>query len=153
MTDKRQWSEFFQERKPAPSAETPIEAAQNDFDLVPGVDPTAYRAFIVKRGQSGPGLFIDLRSFDERSGALKGTMLSYPQLIAVDYIDDHTILLDFGMRHARIEGERLGELIARLHAGTVSVVQAYSKKIWGPAEPLSCPLVRSITMLGLGQGH
>lgn len=154
MTDKRAWGDMFTK----PAAETAElssarDEAQDDFDLVPGVDPKEYRAFMVQRGRSRQGLFVDLRTFDELSGVLKGTMLSYPQLVAVDYVDDHTILLDFGMRHVRIEGERLGELIARLNTGQISVIQAYSEKIWGRTLPVDGPLVRSITYLGLGQGH
>ena len=129
------------------------EEAQDEFELVPGVDPTQYRAFFLQRGRRGPGLFIDFRSVDERSGAIKGTMLSYPMLSAIDYVDDHTILLDFGMRHVRIEGERLGELIARLHAGSITVVQAYSPKIWGIKEPLGTPIVRNIAHIGLGHAN
>lgn len=154
MTDKRAWGDMF--TKPATEgAEVPSarEEAQDDFDLLPGVDPKEYRAFMVQRGRSRQSLFVDLRTIDERSGALKGTMLSYPQLVAVDYVDDHTILLDFGMRHVRIEGERLGELIARLNTGQISVIQAYSEKIWGRTLPVGSPIVRSITHLGLGQGH
>lgn len=154
MTDKRAWGDMF--TKPATETaelSSARDEAQDDFDLVPGVDPKEYRAFMVQRGRSRQGLFVDLRTFDERSGALKGTMLSYPQLVAVDYVDDHTILLDFGMRHVRIEGERLGELIARLNTGQISVIQAYSEKIWGRTLPVDGPLVRSITHLGLGQGH
>lgn len=155
MNDKRtSWGDMFGKPQAAEPSVAPSarEEAQDEFDLVPGIDPKEYRAFIVQRGRSRLGLFLDVRSIDERSGVLTGTMLSYPQLVAVDYIDDHTILLDFGMRHVRIEGERLGELIARLHTGQVSVIQAYSEKIWGPKPPLG-PLVRSITHLGLGQGH
>jgi hypothetical protein len=153
MTDKRTWGDMFAKQAPdAPESPSIKEEAQDDFDLLPGVDPKLYRAFIVQRGRSRQGLFLDFRSFDERSGALKGTMLSYPQLVAIDYVDDHTILLDFGMRHVRIEGEQLAELIARLHTGQVSVLQAYSEKIWGPKPPLG-PFIRSITHLGLGQGH
>lgn len=152
MTDRRTWGDMFS--KPAAEPDTPSvkDEAQDDFDLLPAVDPKNYRAFIVQRGRSRQGLFIDLRSFDERSGILKGTMLSYPQLVAVDYVDDHTVLLDFGMRHVRIEGERLSELIARLHTGQISVIQAYSEKIWGERPPLG-PIVRSITHIGLGQSH
>lgn len=57
------------------------------------------------------------------------------------------------MRHVRIEGDGLGELIARLHAGSVTVVQAYSPRIWGAQEPIGAPLIRSIVFVGLGQGH
>ncbi|GAB4072275.1 hypothetical protein KHC28_01345 [Ancylobacter sonchi] len=80
-------------------------------------------------------------------------MLSYPQLVAVDYVDDHTILLDFGMRHVRIDGERLAELIQRLHSASVSVIQAWSPKIWGKIEPEDVLIVRRITHLWLRQGH
>lgn len=154
MNDERRWGDMYGAKAAASaSASTQKEDAQDDFDTLPGVDPTIYRPFFQQRGRSRPSLFIDLRVFDERSGNLKGTMLSYPQLVAVDYVEDHTILLDFGMRHVRIEGDRLGELIARLHTGTISVIQAYSKKIWGDKEPIDGPFVRSIVHLGLGQGH
>lgn len=147
------WEDDFYKRRPASTQ--PVESreeAQDEFDELPGVDPTSYKPFFVQRGRSRPAMFLDLRCFDARSGALKGTMLSYPQLVAIDYVDDHTILLDFGMRHVRIEGDGLAELIARLHSGNVSVIQAWSPKIWGEREPTG-PIVRAITHLGLGQGH
>lgn len=158
MTDERgfNWEDLHKRRAgtaPAEPLAAAKEQAQDEFDELPGVDPKEYHAFIVQRGRSRPSLFLDLRSFDERSGALKGTMLSYPQLLAVDYVDDHTILLDFGMRHVRIEGEGLAELIARLHSGSVSVIQAYSKKVWGPELPKAGPIIHAIHHLGLGQGH
>ena len=150
------WQDEFFKRKPGGDADALAESAKNaaldEFDLLPGVDPSAYKAFIVQRGRS-VSMFLDLRTFDARSGVLQGTMLSYPQLVAVDYVDDHTILLDFGMRHVRIEGERLAELIQRLHSASVSVIQAWSPKIWGEKEPEGAPIVRRITHLGLGQGH
>lgn len=154
MSDERRWGDMYGVKGAASApASTQKEDAQDDFDALPGVDPTLYRPFFQQHGRSRPSLFIDLRVFDERSGSLKGTMLSYPQLVAVDYVEDHTILLDFGMRHVRIEGDRLGELIARLHTGTISVIQAYSKKIWGDNAPIDGPFVRSIVHLGLGKGH
>ena len=155
MSNDRWQDEFFK-RKPGGDAATPTEsvkdAALDEFDLLPGVDTNAYKAFIVQRGRS-VSMFLDLRTFDARSGVLQGTMLSYPQLVAVDYVDDHTILLDFGMRHVRIEGERLAELIQRLHSASISVIQAWSPKIWGEKEPEGAAIVRRITHLGLGQGH
>lgn len=157
MSNDRWQDEFFK-RKPGTAAsetapDSPKDAALDEFDELPGVDPTTYKAFIVQRGRARPSMFLDLRSFDVRSGVLQGTMLSYPQLLAVDYVDDHTLLLDFGMRHVRIEGERLAELLQRLHSASVSVIQAWSPKIWGDKEPEGVPIVRSITHLGLGQGH
>lgn len=152
MSTQRNWEEFYK-RSPASGTPSVKEDAQDEFDELPGIDPREYKPFFLQRGRSRPAMFLDLRSIDPRSGALTGTMLSYPQLVAVDYVDDHTILLDFGMRHVRIEGEGLAELIARLHSGSVSVVQAWSPKIWGAEEPKGKPIVRSITYLGLGQGH
>lgn len=155
MSEKRTWGDMFATTPPSSDAAplSAADAAKDELDLVPGVDPTAYRACLLKRGAGRPALFIDFRSFDARSGALRGTMLSYPMLSAIDYVDDHTLLLDFGMRQIRIEGEKLGELIAHLHAGSVTAVQAYSPKIWGDQEPVGVPVVRSITHIGLGQAH
>lgn len=153
------WQDAFFSRRPGATAEPDqpeTEAARpsEEWEELGAVDATAYRAFVVQRGGSRPSMFLHVRSFDARAGIQQGTMLSYPQLYAVDYVDDHTILLDFGMRHVRIEGEHLGELIARLQTASVSVIQAWSAKIWGDKEPLpGTPIVRRITHLGLGQGN
>ena len=152
MSDQDTWAQFYKDRSSPAEPTAATQEEPDNFDAVPGFDPAEYKAFIVQRGRSRPAMFIDLRSIDARSGVLQGAMLSYPQLVAVDYVDDHTILLDFGVRQVRIEGAGLSELIQRLHSGSVSVVQVYSAKIWGDKEPQG-PIVRLITHLSLGQGH
>lgn len=90
------WLDEFLKRGPAgssPAGATPVpedagvvsarEEAQDEFDELPGIDPTNYKAFITQRGRSRPSMFLDLRTFDARSGVLQGTMLSYPTLTVI----------------------------------------------------------------------
>lgn len=131
--------------KPAsdpPSHSQDEPSAPEDDAFAPPPDAANYRPFLLQRGRTHAPLFLDLRVFDQRSGTLKGTMLSYPQLASVDYFDDHTIELNFGFRRFRIEGEGLSELVRRLQAGTVLAIQQYSERIW-KARP-SGALVRAI---------
>ncbi len=130
-------------------AETLVEA---DEPLPPLPDPTAYKAYHLQRGPGRPAMFLDIRRFDARSGTLVGTMLSYPSLLAVEYFDDHTVDLNFGMRNVRIEGQKLSELVQRLQTGAVLVVQQYSETIWGKERPVG-PIIDKITDMGLAEGH
>lgn len=132
--------------KPEPATTAgPVEdegAAPQDDSLAPLPDPGEYRPFLLQRGRTSPALFLDLRVFDPRAGTLRGSMMSYPQLAAIDYFDDHTIELNFGFRRFRIEGDGLSELVQRLQAGSVLAIQQYSERIW-KARP-SGALVRAI---------
>jgi len=72
--------------------------------------------------------------------------MSYPHLIAVEYIGDVMLSLDFGMRQFVIEGNGLIELARHLQQGTVLAVQEHMAAIW-PAHPTG-PSIHSITRVG-----
>ncbi|MCC2099400.1 MAG: hypothetical protein KDJ29_21090 [Hyphomicrobiales bacterium] len=144
------WQDFLSRNQqgvatstPADGSAEPLYANLEGDEAITAPDPAQYRAFLLQRGSGRPPLFIDLRRFDPRSGALIGTLMSYPQLTAVDYVDGHSAVLNFGLRQFRIEGQGLEELILRLHAGSVAAIQEYTAKLW-PKPPLSGPVVRRI---------
>lgn len=56
--------------------------------------------------------------------------MSYPHLIAVEYIGDKMLSLDFGTRQFVIEGTGLQGLVRHLQQGSVLVAQEYSVAKW-----------------------
>lgn len=129
---------------PFPPSAMP-EADEDDLAEVP--DPSSYRPWIVQRGRGRPAMFLDLRKFDPRTGDIIGSQVSYPSLIAIDYLGDHLVSLDFGHRHYVIEGTGLGELARRLQQGAVLAIQEFSGRIW--QQPASGPIVTKIEKVGM----
>ncbi len=80
-------------------------------------------------------MFIDLRRFEPKTGTLVGCQMSYPHLIAIDYIGDRMVSLDFGTRRFVIEGTGLEELPMRLQQGMVLAIQEHTARVW-PDKPL-----------------
>lgn len=119
----------------------------DDDDLAEVPDPSSYRPWIVQRGRGRPAMFLDLRKFDPRTGDIIGSQVSYPSLIAIDYLGDHLVSLDFGHRHYVIEGTGLGELARRLQQGAVLAIQEFSGRIW--QQPASSPIVTKIEKVGM----
>ena len=143
------WRDMFDD-KTAGGGEAP-KGSDRDDTLPPMPDPADYKPFYVQRGPGRPAMFLDLRRFDPRGGNLVGTMMSYPQLISIDYFDDRTIDLNFGLRNIRIEGSGLDELIRRLQTGSVLVIQQFSDRIWN-TRPATGPIVDNIVDMGLATG-
>lgn len=77
---------------------------------------------------------LELRRFEPRSGLWLGWQLSYPHLVAVEYVGDRMLSMDFGTRHFAIEGEGLCELSRQLQSGSVIAVQEYAPTVW-PIRP------------------
>lgn len=59
-----------------------------------------------------------------------GWQIAYPHLIAVEYVGDTVLSLDFGARQFVIEGTGLGELARHLQSGSVLMVQEYAERVW-----------------------
>jgi hypothetical protein len=78
-----------------------------------------------------------------------GWHVSYPHLIAVEYIGDQMLSLDFGARLFVIEGTGLDELATHLQTTTVQLVQEYAPSVWGPKSPPAS--ISAIRCLGSSQ--
>jgi hypothetical protein len=124
------WTEMFERRQPDELRMTPPSYdGSEEPEWAPPPDPKEYRPWIMQRG-GRPSMFIDLRRFEPKTGTLTGCLMSYPALIAVDYIGDCMLALDFGVRKFVLEGDGLGDLVPRLQNGMVIVLQEFSPKLW-----------------------
>ena len=123
----KNWQDAF--RPKGGGSETPppfppsVPPDPDDDDLAPLPDPSSYRPWILQRGRGRPAMFLDLRKFDGRTGEIIGSQVSYPSLMAIDYLGEHLVSLDFGHRHYVIEGSGLGELARRLQQGAVLAIR------------------------------
>jgi len=167
MTDPRQpwqpdqrklgnWAAMFdrQANETAPSAQPAAQQAEAPAEAeIPAIDPTEYRPWTLQRGAGRPSMMIDFRRFDSKSGLWMGWQLAYPHLIAIDYIGEQLVSLDFGMRQIIIGGSGLGELTRHFQQGTVTTVQEYAQGIWHvkPQGPIVISL-RRISNSGDGDG-
>lgn len=129
---------------PPPEREVPPDDDALTLDL------TDYKPWVLQRGRSRPAMMLDLCRFDERSGLWVGWQVSYPHLIAVEYIGDKMLSLDFGFRQFMIEGEGLSELARHLQAGTVLALREYAASVWPKGHAV--PWIRSIRRLGPTEG-
>jgi hypothetical protein len=124
---------FEQPRQPAhPVAGMPPEAQAhppNDDDGLE-LDPQEYSPWVLQRGRSRPALMLHLRRYEPKAGLWMGWQLSYPHLIAVEYVGDRSLSLDFGKRQFVIEGKGLIELARRIQDGSVVAIQEYAASVW-----------------------
>lgn len=141
------WQEMFDKQRPAATLVKPEPASDvaSEPEFAPPPDPREYKPWILQRG-GRPALFIDLRRFDPKAGFLIGCQMSYPHLVAVDYIGDHMVALDFGSRQFVIEGESLSELPPRIQQGSVLAIQQYSTQIW--RQHARGPVINALIVLG-----
>jgi hypothetical protein len=109
-------------------------------------DTAEYTPWVLQRGRGRPAMMLHLRRFDPKSGLWIGWEIAYPHLIAVEYIGDKLLSLDFGTRQFMLQGHGLDELAARLQQGTVLMVQEYCDKVW-PQRPAG-GLITSIAKVG-----
>jgi hypothetical protein len=93
-------------------------------------DTAEYTPWVLQRGRARPAMMLHLRRFEPKSGLWIGWEIAYPHLIAVEYIGDKMLSLDFGTRQFVLQGHGLDELVARLQQGTVLMVQEYCDKVW-----------------------
>lgn len=136
------WQDIFEPKRgtgmpPLPSAE-PVSV--DDVDL--SFDLDVYRPWIIQRGRSRPPMMLELRRYEPRSGLWSGWQLSYPHLVAIEYVGDRMLSMDFGTRHFVIEGQGLRELARQTQCGAVLAIQEYASAVW-PNRP-SNPIVTAI---------
>ena len=112
---------------PAPNRDEP------DDDGAPPLDMNVYRPWTLQRGRGRPSMLLDLRRYEPKSGLWIGWQMAYPHLIAVEYIGDKMLSLDFGTRQFMIEGRGLDELARHLQQGSVVNVLEFSERVWGMA--------------------
>jgi hypothetical protein len=132
-------SGFAPTHAPTPNRDEP------DDDGAPALDMATYRPWTLQRGQGRPSMLLDLRRYEPKSGLWIGWQMAYPHLIAVEYIGDKMLSLDFGTRQFMIEGRGLDELARHLQQGSVVNVVEFSEKLWKNFEVN--PTVRSITKI------
>ena len=92
-------------------------------------DIQEYRPWILQRG-TRPLMMLNLRRFDAQAGHWLGWQVSYPHLVAVEYVGDRLLSLDFGTRHFVIEGTGLGELARHLQTASVQAVVEFTRDAW-----------------------
>lgn len=142
-----QWREMFEPpRSGRPGIAPPVPARDEPEDDGPPLDLTDYKPWLLQRSRSRPTMLLNLRRFESRSGMWMGWALSYPALIAVEYIGERMLSLDFGVRQFMIEGDGLGAVVGHLQHGSVVALQEYNAEIW-PGHPTG-PLITSIRRLG-----
>ena len=102
-----QWREMFEpQRSPgAARAAPPPECDDLELDDDRELDLANYKPWLVQRGRSRPAMMLHLRRYEARSGLWMGWAMSYPSLIAAEYVGDRMVSLDFGTRQFMIEGE------------------------------------------------
>jgi hypothetical protein len=93
-------------------------------------DTAEYTPWVLQRGGSRPAMMLHLRRFEPKSGLWVGWEIAYPHLIAVEYIGDKMLSLDFGTRQFMLQGLGLDELVARLQQNSVLMIQEYCDKVW-----------------------
>ena len=113
------------DRSPLSSEEVADEAA-----MALALDATEYKPWVLQRGRSRPAMMLHLRRFEPKSGLWMGWQMSYPHLIAVEYVGDKMLSLDFGTRQFVIEGRGLQDLAQPLQRGAVLAIQEYSTDHW-----------------------
>lgn len=120
---------------PARQGAAPISSQQvaDEAALALADDIQEYRPWILQRG-TRPLMMLHLRRFDAQAGHWLGWQVSYPHLIAVEYVGDRLLSLDFGTRHFIIEGIGLGELARHLQTASVQAVVEFSSETW-PKQP------------------
>jgi hypothetical protein len=129
---------------PSPEATRPVEQ-EPMADEPSHLDMAEYKPWVLQRGRSRPTMMLHLRRFEPKSGLWMGWQLSYPHLLAVEYVGDTMLSLDFGTRQFMIEGNGLGELTPHLQSGSVLLLQEFSQAMWSSRasdDPAICSIKR-----------
>lgn len=144
------WREMFEPRapgaKPGTAPPSPGLAPEPPDEDGLALEMADYKPWIIMRGRSRPAMMLHMRRFEPKSGLWVGWALSYPSLIAAEYIGDRMVSLDFGTRQFVIEGNGLGELVGHLQQGTVLALREYSAQVWPKAA--EGPFISSIQRVG-----
>lgn len=117
----------------APTHALAPERDEPNDEGAPALDLSTYRPWTLQRGRGRPSMLLDLRRYEPKSGLWIGWQMAYPHLIAVEYIGDKMLSLDFGTRQFMIEGRGLDELARHLQQGSVVNVVEFSERVWGVA--------------------
>ena len=129
-------------------ASVPLEAASepegDETEIEPGLTP--YRPWVLQRGRSRPVMMLHLRRFDRKAGFWMGWQISYPHLVAAEYVGHRMLSLDFGTRQFVIEGNGLDELARHLQTGSVLLLQEFSKEVWAgaPSDGLTIDSIKKL---------
>jgi hypothetical protein len=133
---------------PARQGDAPMSPADiaDEAAMALADDAQEYKPWILQRG-TRPLMILHLRRYDAKAGHWLGWQMPYPQLMAVEYVGDRLLTLDFGTRQFAIEGVGLAELVQRLQNGAVIAIQEYSSCVWldSPTEAV----VSTISKIGL----
>lgn len=125
-----------------PHAPLSPEEITDEAAMALALDTAEYKPWVLQRGRSRPALMLHLRRYEPKSGLWMGWQLSYPHLIAVEYVGDKMLSLDFGTRQFVIEGNGLDELARHLQSGSVLLLQEFSNGVW--KQTLERPIVTAI---------
>jgi hypothetical protein len=140
------WKEMLDKRARLENHHIPFEDQPlMDIDLASELDTTRYQPWTIQRSRGRPVMFLDLQWIEPKTGTLVGCQVSYPHLVAVEYIGDQMVSLDFGSRKFVIEGTGLGELSRWLQQGLVQSIQEYAQSKW--AEKPDGPIVKRIVRM------
>lgn len=93
-------------------------------------DSSEYKPWVLQRGRSRPPMMLHLRRFEPKSGKWIGWQVSYPHLVAVEYVGDTMLSLDFGTRQFVIEGIGLTKLAHELQQGIVLTITEFARDLW-----------------------
>lgn len=140
------WRALFEQPGRNGGGQVPMREEAPEYDAGPELDPASYKPWVLQRGQSRPTMMLGLRRYEPRSGLWIGWLLAWPQLIAVEYIGERMLSLDFGTRQFVLEGRGLDELARHLQQGSVVTVLEHTREIW-PALP-DGPVVSAIRKIG-----
>jgi hypothetical protein len=121
------------------------EEITDEAAMALALDAPEYKPWVLQRGRGRPAMMLHLRRFEKKSGLWCGWQIAYPHLVAVEYIGDKMLSLDFGARQFVIEGTGLQELARHLQSGSVLSLQEYSQRIW--PERASGSVVSAITRM------
>ena len=137
------WTSLFEDgrtRKPESSpSPAPVTAEpEKDEDVIDelrDLEKADYKPWVLQRGPSRPAMLLHLRRFEPKSGFWLSWQISYPHLIAAEFVGDRMLSLDFGTRQFVIQGEGLSQMSRHLQAGAVLLLQEYSTDIWKSRPP------------------
>lgn len=146
------WREMFEQprdsggRPAAGVPPAPLPPREDADDDPLASDLTAYRPWILQRGRGRPAMMLHLRRYEARSGLWTGWAMPYPGLLAVEYVGDRMLSLDFGMRQFIVQGVGLDQLLGPLQQGAVLALHEHSAAVW--AQPTG-PCISSIRRVGI----
>jgi hypothetical protein len=150
MFDTKRHGGIPPDAPPIPTqADMPRETPPDDEGLA--FDPAEYKPWVLQRGRSRPAMMLHLRRFEAKSGLWMGWQLAYPHLVAVEYVGDTMLSLDFGGRQFMLQGRGLDELAQHLQQGSVLMVQEYSATTWTDRGSSGC--ITSIARVEYDANH